>query len=147
MSLRIDVFTLFPQQFDWLREARPLRNVLQSGELELRTFDLRDQGIGGYRQVDDPPYGGGAGMVIRVDVVCAALEAAYDAPIEQVRSERRVVVLAPVGRPFAEPVAMSLRRGRRDRAALRPVRGLRSARPRSHRDGGAVARPVRALGR
>lgn len=58
MSLRIDVFTLFPQQFDWLREARPLRNVLQSGELELRTFDLRDQGIGGYRQVDDPPYGG-----------------------------------------------------------------------------------------
>jgi tRNA (guanine37-N1)-methyltransferase len=107
VSLRIDVFTLFPQQFDWLREARPLRNVLQSGELELRTFDLRDQGIGGYRQVDDPPYGGGAGMVIRVDVVCAALEAAYDAPIEQVRSERRVVVLAPVGRPFAEPVAMS----------------------------------------
>ncbi len=106
MSLRVDVFTLFPGQFDWLRATRPVRNVLANGELELRTFDLRDHGIGAYRQVDDAPYGGGAGMVIRADVVCAALETVYAAPIEQVRADRRVVVLTPVGRRFAEPVAV-----------------------------------------
>ncbi len=111
MSLRIDVFTLFPQQFDWLRESRPLRNVLASGELELRTFDFRDAGRGEYRQVDDAPYGGGAGMVIRVDVVCAALEAAYDAPIDRIREQRRIVVLTPVGRRFAEQVAVDYAAG------------------------------------
>ncbi len=100
------MFTLFPGQFDWLLEARPLRNVLEAGVFELRTFDLRDAGLGAYRQVDDAPYGGGAGMVIRVDVVCAALEGAYAAPLDQIRQERRVVVLTPVGRRFAEPVAV-----------------------------------------
>lgn len=111
MSLGIDVFTLFPQQFDWLRDVRPVRNVLDSGALELRVFDLREQGLGDYRQVDDAPYGGGAGMVIRVDVVCAALEAAYAAPIEQIREQRRVVVLTPVGQTFSEQAAVSYAEG------------------------------------
>jgi tRNA (guanine37-N1)-methyltransferase len=106
VTLHIDVFTLFPAQFDWMREARPLRNVLESGALELRTFDLRSQALGAYRQVDDAPYGGGAGMVIRVDVVCAALEAAYGMPIDALRASRRVVVLTPVGRQFSEDVAV-----------------------------------------
>ena len=65
--LEIDVFTLFPSYLDWLRESRPVRNVLDAGQLSLRTVDLRDFGLGGYRQIDDAPYGGGAGMVMRVD--------------------------------------------------------------------------------
>jgi tRNA (guanine37-N1)-methyltransferase len=106
--LSVDVFTLFPQSLDWLASTRPLVNATGGGELELRVIDLRDWAIGRYRQVDDAPYGGGAGMLIRVDVVAAALEATYDVPAERVRDERRVAVLAPVGRQFSDAVAGEL---------------------------------------
>jgi tRNA (guanine37-N1)-methyltransferase len=58
--------------------------------------------------VDDAPYGGGAGMVIRVDVVCAALEGIYAAPVERVLHERRVAVLTPVGRQLRDEVVTEL---------------------------------------
>ena len=108
MTLELDVFTLFPGYFDWLRETRPVRNAAEAGSLRLRTIDLRDHALGDYRQVDDAPYGGGAGMVIRVDVVCAALEATYGTDIEAVLRERRVAVLTPVGRQLSEAVVTEL---------------------------------------
>ncbi len=106
--LEIDVFTLFPSYLDWLRESRPVRNVLDAGQLSLRTVDLRDFGLGGYRQVDDAPYGGGAGMVIRVDVIVRALEETYGRPLEQIRHDRRIAVMAPVGRQLTDAVAGEL---------------------------------------
>jgi tRNA (guanine37-N1)-methyltransferase len=108
VTLELDVFTLFPGYLDWLRESRPVRNAVEAGSLQLRTFDLREHAPGGHRQVDDAPYGGGAGMVIRVDVVCAALEATYGEPIERVLEERRVAVLAPVGRVLTDAVVTEL---------------------------------------
>ena len=74
--MRIDVFTLVPHAYAWLTEQRPVAGVL-GGELELRLFNYRDSTPLRAGQVDDEPYGGGAGMVLRVDVVAAALEAAY----------------------------------------------------------------------
>ena len=74
--MRIDVFTLVPHAYAWLTEQRPVATVL-GGELELRLFNYRDSTPLRAGQVDDEPYGGGAGMVLRVDVVAAALEAAY----------------------------------------------------------------------
>jgi len=106
--LSVDVFTLFPQSFDWLVSTRPLANATAAGELDLRVIDMRDWAIGRYRQVDDAPYGGGAGMLIRVDVVAAALEATYGVDAERVREQRRVAVLAPVGRQFTDAVAGEL---------------------------------------
>ena len=97
MTLELDIMTLFPAQFDWVRDSRPVANAIAAGSLRLRVLDLRDHAPGRHRQVDDSPYGGGAGMVIRVDVVCAALEGIYGAPVEQVLSERRVAVLTPWG--------------------------------------------------
>ena len=90
--MRLDVFTLLPHAFAWLTEQRPLAAVLGS-ELELRLFSYRDFTPLRGGQVDDEPYGGGAGMVLRVDVVCAALEAVYDD-----LSGRRVIALTPQGR-------------------------------------------------
>ena len=88
----IDVFTLVPHAFAWLTEQRPLAAVL-GRELELRLFNYRDTTPLRAGQVDDEPYGGGAGMVLRVDVVAAALDAVYGgAP------EHRVVALTPQGR-------------------------------------------------
>jgi tRNA (guanine37-N1)-methyltransferase len=106
--LEIDVFTLFPEAFSWLAGTRPLRNATEAGSLRLSVVDLRDWSIGSYRQVDDAPYGGGAGMLIRVDVVCAALEGRYAAGIDEVLRDRRVAVLAPVGRQLTDAVAAEL---------------------------------------
>ena len=75
--MRIDVFTLFPEWFDWFGSQRHVRNAVERGT-ELRLFNYRDSTPLGGGQVDDSPYGGGAGMVLRVDVVDAALNAAYE---------------------------------------------------------------------
>lgn len=100
--MRIDVFTLVPHAFAWLTEQRPLAGVL-GGELELRLFSYRDTTPLRAGQVDDDPYGGGAGMVLRVDVVAAALDAAYGGV-----PEHRVVALTPQGRPLTQAVVEEL---------------------------------------
>ena len=100
--MRIDFFTLFPEWFDWFGDQRHVRNALEQGS-ELRFYNYRDSTPLSGRQVDDSPYGGGAGMVLRVDVVDAALRAAYG----DGRSAR-VVLLAPSGRQFDERLAAEL---------------------------------------
>jgi tRNA (guanine37-N1)-methyltransferase len=100
--LQIDVFTLLPHAFAWMTEQRPLAAVLGSG-LELRLWNYRDFTPLSGGQVDDEPYGGGAGMVLRVDVVCAALEAVYGD-----YDGRRIVALTPQGRPLAQPLVDEL---------------------------------------
>jgi tRNA (guanine37-N1)-methyltransferase len=101
--LKIDVFTLFPEWFDWFGAQRHARNVFERGT-ELRFFNYRDTTPLGGGQVDDAPYGGGAGMVLRVDVVDAALRAAY----EDGREPSRTILLAPSGRQLDEAMATEL---------------------------------------
>jgi tRNA (guanine37-N1)-methyltransferase len=101
--LRIDVFTLFPEWFDWFRGQRHVRNAVESGN-ELRLFNYRDSTPLGGGQVDDAPYGGGAGMVLRVDVVDAALNEAY----ADGREPSRVLVLAASGRQLDDALAREL---------------------------------------
>jgi tRNA (guanine37-N1)-methyltransferase len=101
--LRIDVFTLFPEWFDWFLAQRHVRNALDAGS-EIRFLNYRDTTPLGAGQVDDSPYGGGAGMVLRVDVVDAALAAAYDGG----GRDARVVLLTPSGRQFDEALAAEL---------------------------------------
>ena len=105
--MRLDVFSLFPEAFEWFGEQRPVQNALSGGS-ELRLFNYRETTPLSAGQVDDAPYGGGAGMVIRVDVVCAALEGIYAAPVERVLHERRVAVLTPVGRQLRDEVVTEL---------------------------------------
>jgi tRNA (guanine37-N1)-methyltransferase len=100
--MRIDVFTLVPHAFAWLTEQRPIAAVLGT-ELELRLFSYRDTTPLRAGQVDDEPYGGGAGMVLRVDVVAAALDAVYGA-----ESPGRVIALTPKGRPLTQSVVEEL---------------------------------------
>jgi tRNA (guanine37-N1)-methyltransferase len=100
--LQIDVFTLVPHSFAWLCEQRPLAAVL-GGELDLRLLNYRDYSPLRAGQVDDEPYGGGAGMVLRVDVVAAALEAVYGGQPDQ-----RVVALTPQGRQLDQALVEEL---------------------------------------
>jgi tRNA (guanine37-N1)-methyltransferase len=100
--MRLDVFTQVPHAFAWMTEQRPVATVL-GGELELRLFNYRDTSPLRSGQVDDDPYGGGAGMVLRVDVVAAALDAAYgESP------GHRVIALSPQGRPLTQAVVEEL---------------------------------------
>jgi tRNA (guanine37-N1)-methyltransferase len=100
--MRIDVFTLTPHAYAWLTEQRPMAGILGT-ELELRLFNYRDTSPLSARQVDDEPYGGGAGMVLRVDVVAAALDAVYGgAP------DNPVIALTPQGRQLTQPVVEEL---------------------------------------
>jgi tRNA (guanine37-N1)-methyltransferase len=105
--VKIDVFTLFPGWFDWFREQRHVKNALALGN-ELTTVDMRATTPLTAGQVDDTPYGGGAGMVIRVDVVEEALRARYGGDPLEARNSRRVIALAPGGRAFDEALANEL---------------------------------------
>jgi tRNA (guanine37-N1)-methyltransferase len=101
--VQLDVFTLFPEHFDWFLRQRHVSNALsQDNEILFRNY--RDTTPLSAGQVDDAPYGGGAGMVMRVDVVDAALEAAYGADRKRVRK----IALAPAGRLFDEGLAAEL---------------------------------------
>jgi len=100
--LRLDLFTLFPQAFDWFVAQRHVRNAVAHGA-EINRINYRDTTPLGAGQVDDAPYGGGAGMVLRVDVVDAALRAAYPE-----RRPDRVVLLTPGGTQFDEGLAAEL---------------------------------------
>jgi tRNA (guanine37-N1)-methyltransferase len=96
--VRLDIVTLFPDWFDWFHSQRHVANALATGH-GLRTLDLREHTPLSGGQVDDTPFGGGAGMVLRVDVMDAALRAFYDGadPVD-LRRQRRVIALTPSGR-------------------------------------------------
>jgi tRNA (guanine37-N1)-methyltransferase len=100
--VQLDVFTLLPHAFAWLTEQRPVAAVL-GDELDLRLLNYRDHTPLTGGQVDDEPYGGGAGMVLRVDVVAAALESVYGG-----RPEHPVIALSPQGRQLTQPIVEEL---------------------------------------
>jgi tRNA (guanine37-N1)-methyltransferase len=100
--VKLDIFTLFPEAFDWFQGQRSVQNALREGN-ELRLFNYRDTTPLTAGQVDDSPYGGGAGMVLRVDVVDAALQAAYGET-----EKPRVVLLSPTGPLLDDAIADEL---------------------------------------
>src|SRR3954463_12984263 len=105
--MRIDVFTLFPHWFDWFRTQRHVANALANGH-QLETVDPRATTPLKAGKVDDVPFGGGAGMVLRVDVVEAALRARYGADPVELRERRRVIALTPGGRLLDDALASEL---------------------------------------
>ena len=105
--MQADVFTLFPAWFDWFREQRHVANALALGS-SLTTVDYRDSTTLSGRSVDDTPFGGGAGMVLRVDVVDWALRAHYDCDPVGLGEQRRVIALTPGGRMLDEELVVEL---------------------------------------
>ncbi|MGI8712226.1 MAG: tRNA (guanosine(37)-N1)-methyltransferase TrmD [Solirubrobacteraceae bacterium] len=95
--MEIDVFTLFPPAFAWFAAQRHVTNALACGH-SLGLVNYRDHTPLSGGQVDDTPFGGGAGMVLRVDVVEAALRARYGCDPVTLRERRRVIALEPAGR-------------------------------------------------
>jgi tRNA (guanine37-N1)-methyltransferase len=95
--MEIDVFTLFPTAFSWFESQRHVVNARAHGH-RLEYVNYRDHTPLSAGQVDDTPFGGGAGMVLRVDVVEAALRAFYGMDPVSLAGQRRVIALTPGGR-------------------------------------------------
>ena len=96
----IDVFCVFPYAVDSALCVGVVGRAIDRGVVGYRSFDLRDYASGG--RIDDMPFGGGAGMVVRVDVVAQALEEVYGVPAREVRKERRVILTEAWGRPMTQ---------------------------------------------
>ncbi|HEX4109136.1 MAG TPA: tRNA (guanosine(37)-N1)-methyltransferase TrmD, partial [Solirubrobacteraceae bacterium] len=106
-GLEIDIFTLFPEWFEWFSRQRHVANLLGAG-LQLECVNPRESTPLSAGQVDDTPFGGGAGMVLRVDVMEAALRARYGEDPVALRAHRRVIALTPGGRLLDEALACEL---------------------------------------
>ena len=106
MSFRADVFTLFPEMFPGSLGLSLAGEAMKRGLWSLAAHDIRDQGLGKHRAVDDTPAGGGPGMVLRADVVAASLDAhvALDDP-------RPKLLMSPRGKPLTQRQARAFAAG------------------------------------
>jgi tRNA (guanine37-N1)-methyltransferase len=101
--MRVDVFSIFPEAVDAFCSASLLGKARQSGVLDLRCHDIRDHTNDVHRSVDDAPFGGGAGMLMKPEPIFAAVEA--------VDPVRPLLLLGPGGRPFDQRLAAQLAAG------------------------------------
>ena len=119
--MRIDILTLFPEMFPCYFEASILQRAQESGLLSLGVHDIRDHAAGKHRVTDEPPYGGGGGMILKPEPIFLAVEAVLDAaasieegqpeqPSTASRPEKAppIILLTPQGRPFTQDVAQEL---------------------------------------
>ena len=119
--MRFDVVTLFPELFEVPLRTSILGRAAERGVLEFAVHDLREHGLGRHRSVDDQPYGGGAGMVMRPEPLFAAI-----APLREAGA--LVVLLDPAGERLTDALARELAGDAAPGARLRPLRGDRRAR-------------------
>ena len=105
----LDVFCVFPSVVDAAVRVGVVGRAIERGVVSYRSFDLREHAPGG--RIDDMPFGGGAGMVVRVDVVARALEAVYGVEARGVKEGRRVVLTEAWGRPVTQDYVNEIAEG------------------------------------
>ena len=101
--MKISILTLFPEMFDGPFSSSIIKRALEKKAATFKFINIRDFGLGSHKTVDDTPYGGGIGMVMRVDVIKQAIEAARDPEI--LKSEEKVVLLTADGEPYTQRTA------------------------------------------
>jgi tRNA (guanine37-N1)-methyltransferase len=101
--MRINILTLFPEFFETPLQTSMLFKAVNIKKLEVKIYNLRDFGLGPRKQVDDRPYGGGAGMVLRVDVMAKAIE-----QIKKENPKTKIILLTPKGKTFQQNLAQDL---------------------------------------
>jgi tRNA (guanine37-N1)-methyltransferase len=115
---RFHIFSLVPEAFSWFVEQHPVSTAIAAGSASIAVHDLRQYGLPPHHEVDDTPYGGGPGMVTRVDVVADALHGVFGVPAEQVKETRDVYVMAAGGRPFEQRLGLEFAGSERDLVLL-----------------------------
>lgn len=101
--MTIDILTIFPDMLTSVLETSILKRAQKSGTVEIRTHDLRDWATDKHKKVDDRPFGGGPGMVLKVDVLRPAIQ-----DLRQQNPEAKVVLLSPQGQTFHQEQAENL---------------------------------------
>ena len=102
--MQIDIFTLFPAMFDGPLTESILKRAQESGLLTIRLHNIRDSAADKHQVTDEPPYGGGGGMIMKVEPIVAAVEEVLGAE----RRETRVILTTPQGRVFTQAIAREL---------------------------------------
>lgn len=110
--MKIDVVTLFPKMFESPFDESIIKRAIKTGKLKLKIHNLRDWAIDSYGSVDDRPYGGDVGMLIRVDVVYKALQilcpAKQDISLKKGNSKTRIIMMSARGKKFDQKKAEEL---------------------------------------
>src|SRR3990172_2106067 len=102
-QMQIDILTLFPGMFEDPMNASMMWKARDRGLLDLRLHDIRDYSTDKHNTVDDTPYGGGGGMVLKPDVVVHAVE-----DIRGANTDIPVILMSPQGRVFSHPIPLQL---------------------------------------
>jgi len=103
--MRIDIITLFPEFFEGLKTHSVIGRAVGNGTIEIATHNLRDYSTDKYKTVDDRPYGGGPGMVLKVDVLHRAL---IDVRRKTSDESAKVILLTPQGQVYKQKIAQEL---------------------------------------
>ena len=103
MRMRFDVLTLFPDMFSSPLQESILGRAIEKGLIQIRTINIRDFTLDKHQVVDDTPYGGGQGMVMKVEPIARAIES-----VKFQNPSASVVYLTPQGKPFNQDLARSL---------------------------------------
>jgi tRNA (guanine37-N1)-methyltransferase len=106
--VRVDLVTLFPELFDTFLDTSFVGRGRSAGTLSVRVRSPREFGLGRHKSVDDAPYGGGSGMVMRVDVLVACIEALDADAAANAEPRARRILLTPQGAPFTQTTATRL---------------------------------------
>lgn len=102
--MKIDVLTLFPEMFPGYLNESILRRAQEANLLQINLHNIRDYATGKHRVTDEPPYGGGGGMVLKPDPIFAAVESLIPSP----QPPTPIILMSPQGRPFTQTVAQEL---------------------------------------
>ncbi|HAI87438.1 MAG TPA: tRNA (guanosine(37)-N1)-methyltransferase TrmD [Firmicutes bacterium] len=103
--MEIDILTIFPGMFSGVMSESILGRAQEKGILTVRVHDIRDFAAGKHRVVDDYPFGGGPGMVMKPEPIAAAVHHALECRESAESGESRVILTTPAGRPFTQDVA------------------------------------------
>src|SRR5258706_11303296 len=102
--MQITILTLFPEMFAGPFDHSIVKRAKEKGLVEINFVNIRDFGIGSHKMVDDTPYGGGIGMVMRVDVIHQAIEQAKQ-QFSNETMKQSVVLMSASGKPFKQTIA------------------------------------------
>ena len=109
--MQVDILTLFPEMFSGVLNASILKRAQEKGALKVNLINIRHYSTDKHKTVDDYPYGGGPGMILRVEPVVAAVEAVLsqgEGYSNDLSSGTRVILLSPQGQPFVQKKAWEL---------------------------------------
>jgi tRNA (guanine37-N1)-methyltransferase len=101
--MKISILTLFPQMFQGPFDYSIISRAKEKGLVEIEFIDIRDFGIGKHKTVDDTPYGGGQGMILKVDVLKAAIDHALDSKLS--KNEQKIILMTATGKTYNQNIA------------------------------------------